>query len=67
VRGQGKASLRAPAALGRRVAPSGTVDVGARLGLPPLPTRDVVLYSNQTDAQARQALRTLGAAIRATA
>jgi hypothetical protein len=27
----------------------------------------VVLYSNQTDAQARQALRTLGAAVRATA
>ena len=29
-----------------------TVDVGARYGLPPLPARDVVLYSNLTDAQA---------------
>lgn len=56
----------AVAALGQRVAPAGTVDVGARLGLPPLPARDVLLYSNQTDAQARRALRTLGAAIRST-
>lgn len=56
----------AVAALGHRVAPSGAVDVGARYGLPPLPTRDVVLYSDQTDAAARQALRTLGATLRAS-
>ncbi|CAG2349055.1 LysR family transcriptional regulator [Burkholderia sola] len=54
------------AALGHRVAPAGTVDVGMRYGLPPLPTRDVVLYSNLTDAHARQALRTLGAALRSS-
>jgi len=57
----------AVAALGRRVAPPGTVDVGPRLGLPPLPSRDVVLYSNLTDKQARGSLRTLMAAIRSTA
>ncbi|AZQ54081.1 LysR family transcriptional regulator [Burkholderia cenocepacia] len=56
----------AVAALGHRVAPAGTVDVGARYGLPPLPTRDVVLYSSLTDAHARQALRTLGAALRSS-
>ncbi|AOI85380.1 LysR family transcriptional regulator [Burkholderia cepacia] len=56
----------AVAALGRRVAPAGTVDVGARYGLPPLPTRDVVLHSSLTDARARQALRTLGSALRSS-
>ena len=56
----------AVAALGHRVAPAGTVDMGMRYGLPPLPTRDVVLYSNLTDAHARQALRTLGAALRSS-
>ncbi|WP_432731424.1 LysR family transcriptional regulator [Variovorax sp. W6] len=57
----------AVAALGRRVAPLGTVDVGAALGLPPLPSRDVVMHASATDAQARSALRTLAAAIRSTA
>ncbi len=56
----------AVAALGRRVAPAGTVDIGPRLGLPPLPARDIVLYSNLVDRQARNALRALSAAIRAT-
>jgi DNA-binding transcriptional LysR family regulator len=56
----------AVAALGRRVAPSGAVDVGPKFGLPQLPARDVVLYSNLTDRQARSALRTLGSAIRST-
>jgi DNA-binding transcriptional LysR family regulator len=55
------------AALGRRVAPRGTVDLGPQLGLPPLPSRDVMLYSNLIDQQARRALRTLAAAIRSTA
>lgn len=54
------------AALARRVAPRDTVDLGPRLGLPALPSRDVVLYANLVDAQARRALKTLGAAIRAT-
>jgi DNA-binding transcriptional LysR family regulator len=57
----------AVAALGRRVAPPGTIDVGPRFGLPPLPTRDVVLHANARDRQARNSLKTLAAAIRATA
>jgi DNA-binding transcriptional LysR family regulator len=57
----------AVAALGKRVAPPGTIDVGARLGLPPLPSRDVMLYSNVADRQTRSALKTLAATIRATA
>jgi len=57
----------AVAALGRRVAPAATVDVGPRLGLPNLPSREVMLYSNLTDRTARTALRTLSAAIRSTA
>ena len=57
----------AVAALGRRVAPPGTIDIGAKLGLPPLPTRDVVLHSNVTDKQTRNSLKTLAATIRATA
>jgi DNA-binding transcriptional LysR family regulator len=54
-------------ALVRRVAPAGSVDLGPRLGLPRLPNCDVILYSNLTDAGARSALRTLGAAFRANA
>jgi DNA-binding transcriptional LysR family regulator len=57
----------AVAALARRVAPADTIDLGSRLGLPPLPSRDVILYSKPADARARQALRTLGAAFAATA
>ena len=57
----------AVAALGRRVAPPGTIDVGSQLGLPSLPSRDVTLYSSLSDRQARGALRTLSAVIRSTA
>ncbi|MBC9876573.1 LysR family transcriptional regulator [Bradyrhizobium sp. INPA01-394B] len=57
----------AVAALGRRVAPADTIDVGAQLGLPPLPSRDVVLHASPGDQQTKQSLRTLAAAIRATA
>ena len=57
----------AVAALARRVAPAGCVDLGPRLGLPKLPGCEVQLYSNLTDARARGALRTLGAAFRANA
>jgi hypothetical protein len=49
------------------VAPPGTIDLGDRLGLPPLPSRDIVLYSGVSDRQARGSLRTLAAAIRSTA
>ena len=57
----------AVAALGRRVAPPGTVDVGPRFGLPKLPTRDVMLHARLSDPQARRSLKTLCAAIRSTA
>lgn len=57
----------AVAALGRRVAPPETIDVGAKLGLPPLPSRDVVLHASHGDQRIKQSLRTLAAAIRATA
>jgi DNA-binding transcriptional LysR family regulator len=57
----------AVAALGRRVAPRDTVDVGAKFGLPPLPSRDVVLHSGVSDLGTRNSLKTLAAAIRATA
>jgi len=57
----------AVAALGRRVAPADTIDVGAQLGLPPLPSRDVVLHASPGDQQTKHSLRTLTAAIRATA
>ena len=40
----------AVAALGRRVFPPGTVDVGPRLGLPELPTRDVMLLARLSDS-----------------
>jgi DNA-binding transcriptional LysR family regulator len=55
------------AALARRVAPADTVDLGPRLGLPALPSREVKLYSKLSDSRTRRALRTLGAAFAATA
>lgn len=54
-------------ALVRRVAPAGTIDLGPRLGLPTLQDAETMLHSNPTDAGARGALRTLGAAFRAGA
>jgi DNA-binding transcriptional LysR family regulator len=54
----------AVAALARRVAPVGAVDVGDRLGLPPVPPAEVVLHSNVTDARSRAALRVLAATLR---
>jgi DNA-binding transcriptional LysR family regulator len=57
----------AVAALARRVAPSGTIDLGPGLGLPPLPSREVILYSKLSDSRTRRALRTLGAAFAASA
>jgi DNA-binding transcriptional LysR family regulator len=55
------------AALARRVAPPGTVDIGPRLGLPRLPAREVILYSRVSDSRSRGALRALGAAFKASA
>lgn len=53
--------------LARRVAPPGTVDVGRRFGLPPLPTRRVILCSAPADAPARHAMKVLAAAFRTLA
>jgi DNA-binding transcriptional LysR family regulator len=57
----------AVAALSRRVAPPGVIDLGPKLGLPALPARDLMLLSSVTDSWARASLRTLAAAIRSTA
>lgn len=51
----------AVAALPRPVAPIGSVEVGARFGLPPLPGSDVVLHSGLLDLRAKEALRTIAA------
>jgi DNA-binding transcriptional LysR family regulator len=57
----------AVAALARRVAPADTADIGPRLGLPPLPSREVILYAKPSEPRTRRALRTLGAAFAASA
>ncbi|WP_297843522.1 LysR family transcriptional regulator [Pseudomonas sp.] len=46
-----------------RMAPSGCVDVQQRFNLPPLPSREVVLYTAQRDAQAQSLINTLSADI----
>jgi DNA-binding transcriptional LysR family regulator len=53
--------------LAARVAPPGTIDVGAALGLPALGRSTVMLHSRVTDPRSRAALRTLAAAFRSTA
>ena len=53
------------AALPKRIAPATTIDHGPRLGLPPLPVREVALYSNASDRRSRAALKLLAAAFRA--
>jgi DNA-binding transcriptional LysR family regulator len=45
--------------LARRVAPRTLVDVGARLGLPPLPVSYVTLYSRVQDAHSLETLRVI--------
>lgn len=64
--GKGAALLGAAAAgglavavLAKRAAPSGTVDIGSSLSLPPIPAQDVMLYSALGDRRSREALRTL--------
>ena len=57
----------AVAPLAQRVAPPGTIDIGPRLGLPELGSLDIVVHSKIADPVARAALRTLIAAMRATA
>jgi hypothetical protein len=65
--GSAAAAGLAVAVLTRRTAPTGTVDVGAKLGLPALPSGEVMLYSTVRDAGGREALRTLSAALRTSA
>lgn len=47
-----------------RLAPSGTVEVSQRFGLPPLPSTEIVMFSTLTDLKSRKALGTLAAAFR---
>ena len=55
----------AVSALLYRAAPAGSVDVGARLGLPALPLAQVMLHSRLRETRTRAALRTLVAALKA--
>nr|WP_269142524.1 LysR family transcriptional regulator [Acetobacter garciniae] len=68
--GEGVATLGAAvmaglavAALAHRVAPSGVVDVGNALHLPPLPDQEVVLYSALSDQASRTSLRLIGTSL----
>jgi DNA-binding transcriptional LysR family regulator len=69
--GKGAAILGAAAAgglavavLAQRAAPSGTVDIGEGLSLPPIPPQDVMLYTALSDRRSREALRVLTLAFR---
>ena len=57
----------AVAALARRCAPSGAIDVSERLSLPPLPPSDLVLLSRVSESRSRATLRSFCSALRATA
>jgi DNA-binding transcriptional LysR family regulator len=50
--------------LSRTIAPSGTVDVSRRLGLPALPSSEILLLSSLSDRKSRAVLKTLAAAFR---
>ncbi|WJR75365.1 LysR substrate-binding domain-containing protein [Bradyrhizobium sp. NP1] len=52
------------AALSRRLAPSGTVEVGRRFGLPALPSSEIMLLARLSDRRSRAALRTVATAFR---
>lgn len=54
----------AVAPLAHQVAPTGAVEVGRQLGLPPLPATDIILLSTLTDTRSREALRILATAFR---
>lgn len=54
------------APMAQRVAPGGTREVGAELGLPPLPTGLVTLHARVTEFRTRAVLRMLTSAFRAT-
>ncbi|RKK04448.1 LysR family transcriptional regulator [Pseudoroseomonas wenyumeiae] len=52
------------AALAPRMLPLGAVDVGDRLGLPPLPRLPILIHSRMAEGRPRDALATLSAAFR---
>lgn len=51
-------------ALAQRVAPPGLIEVGRKLGLPPIPSSDIVLHSRALAPRAREALHMLATAFR---
>jgi DNA-binding transcriptional LysR family regulator len=55
------------AALARRIAPAGSVDVGRALQLPQLPRSKVMLYSRVSDARSQTAFRVLASVFRGMA
>ena len=57
--GAAAAAGLAVAPLARRVAPRGLIDVGTRLGLPPLPESRVTLHSRLRDARSVETLKLL--------
>jgi DNA-binding transcriptional LysR family regulator len=57
----------AVAALARRIAPVGCIDVGAELKLPRLPRAKVMLYARTSTPRAKAALSTLAAGFRGMA
>jgi DNA-binding transcriptional LysR family regulator len=62
--GAAAAAGLAIAVLARRTAPSGTIDMGARLSLPSLPSQEVVLHTALNDRRSRNAMRTLATAFK---
>jgi len=54
----------AVAPLTHRVAPAGLIEVSEQLGLPRLPSSNIVLHTTLTDARSRAALRILATAFR---
>ncbi|MGP0015174.1 MULTISPECIES: LysR family transcriptional regulator [Pseudomonas] len=52
------------AALAKRVAPAGAIEVGEQLGLPTLPVTEIILHARPTDARSQETLRALSAAFR---
>lgn len=55
----------AVSALLHRTAPPDVIEIGARLGLPPLPLAQIVLHSTLQETRCREVLRTLVAALKA--
>ncbi|RUU00804.1 LysR family transcriptional regulator [Mesorhizobium sp. USDA-HM6] len=54
----------AVAALAHRVVPPGLIDVGRKLGLPPIPSSEIVLHQHALAPRAREALNMLTSAFR---